>query len=323
MVSRKKFMSKYARKKIAGLARANELLAKRNLALRGEFSQCASELEEAEQRLKLLNERIQDELIVAHEVQQGLLPPARPAWDEPELVCYNMPAREVGGDFYTYYSFDTRLRVSRERFAIAVGDVSGKGMAAALLMAISLSSFETIINQVYSLGKLVTDSLTSYSLDTLLTDLDKALAPYTAATRQNCAIVYIELTKSARTGRPVAMRAVNAGCVMPLIRRADGTVEWVEAEGLPLGIGLSARFGYEEVTRNLNKGDMVILSSDGVIEANNAAEEMFGFDRLERTVISGPNDSAAAMFEHLKTTVESFVGDTEPHDDLTMVVVQV
>ena len=116
---------------------------------------------------------------------------------------------------------------------------------------------------------------------------------------------------------------INAGCITPIIRRVDGTVEWVEVGGIPLGVDLGAKFGYQEVSRSLSKGDLVILTSDGVVKAMTAAEEMFGFEQLEQAVASGPQSNAEAMLAHLRTTVEAFVGDTEPHDDLTMVVVQV
>jgi serine phosphatase RsbU (regulator of sigma subunit) len=86
---------------------------------------------------------------------------------------------------------------------------------------------------------------------------------------------------------------------------------------------LSAEIAYQEVEVALAPGDLIILTSDGVIEANNAEGEMFSFDRLEQAVASGPAGSAEAMLEHLKTAITAFVGQTEPHDDLTIVVVQI
>ena len=88
-------------------------------------------------------------------------------------------------------------------------------------------------------------------------------------------------------------------------------------------MGLGARYGYQEVSLSLSKGDLVILTSDGVVEAMTAAEEMFGFERLEQAVASGSQTSAEAMLAHLRAAVEAFAGDTEPYDDLTIVVVQV
>lgn len=195
-------------------------------------------------------------------------------------------------------------------FAVAVGDVSGKGMPAALLMAVSMASFQAIIGQ-------------GLAPKELLTYLDGAIALYTRTTGQNCALVYMEITPPLLNKQEGFMRVANAGCVMPIIRRVDGSVNWIEVFGTPLGMELSAEVGYQEVESTLAAGDLIILTSDGVVEANNGLGEMFGFDRLEEAVASGPTASAEAMLEYLKAAVAAFVGKTEPHDDLTIVVVQV
>jgi sigma-B regulation protein RsbU (phosphoserine phosphatase) len=88
-------------------------------------------------------------------------------------------------------------------------------------------------------------------------------------------------------------------------------------------MGLGAQFGYQELSLNLVKGDLLILTSDGLVEANNVAGELFGFDRVEQAVACGPTTSAEAMLDHLKAEAAAFVGQTEPHDDMTIVVVQV
>jgi len=109
----------------------------------------------------------------------------------------------------------------------------------------------------------------------------------------------------------------------PLIRRADSSISWVDVVGVPLGMHLGAELGYPEVEVGLSSGDFVILTSDGVIEAMNQQGKLFGFDRLEHAVATGPAVSAQAMLDHLKQEIQSFVGPIEPHDDLTIVVVKV
>jgi PAS domain S-box-containing protein len=279
------------------------------------------------ERVRLL--AIERELTLAQEIQQSLLPPAHPNWNGPDMVCYSIPAREMGGDLYVYHAFEKDDLLSRGRggrvkaaeeissflrlpasFAIAVGDVSGKGMPAALLMAVSVASFQAIIGQ-------------GLSPQALLTHLDQAIALYTRTTGQNCALVYTEITLSPADGKGGVMRVANAGCVMPLIRRADGAVMWVEVFGTPLGMELSSEVGYREVEVSLSPGDLIILTSDGVIEATNAPGELFSFDRLEQAVAAGPTASAQAMLDHLKAEIAAFVGQTEPHDDMTIVVLQV
>jgi serine phosphatase RsbU (regulator of sigma subunit) len=177
-------------------------------------------------------------------------------------------------------------------------------------MAASLTALQSIIAHAFSPSD-------------LLTELDLALKPYTKTTLQNCALCYAEITLPTREQPQGWLRVANAGCVTPLIGRASGAVEWVEVGGLPLGVGLGARSGYAEAAFNLNPGDLVIFTSDGLIEALNAAGDLFSFERLEHAVAVGPKTSATAMLAHLRTTITDFTGNIEPHDDLTIVVVQV
>jgi sigma-B regulation protein RsbU (phosphoserine phosphatase) len=99
-------------------------------------------------------------------------------------------------------------------------------------------------------------------------------------------------------------------------------VETLDLGGFALGQGHGAELGYQSVTRPFAPGDMVILSSDGVVEANDAQDEMLGFDRLEAIIQQGPTTSAAAMLAYLKEAIATFTQGAEPHDDLTMMVVQ-
>jgi sigma-B regulation protein RsbU (phosphoserine phosphatase) len=252
---------------------------------------------------------LQRELDVARHIQASLLPPSQITWPDLNAVCYNMPAREVGGDFYAY-----RVRVSAEgrRFAFALGDVTGKGVPAALLMAISMSSLQAIIPQ-------------SSGPSDLLRRLDQTIARYTRTTRQNCALVYVEIEPLGSAHAPdlASIHVANAGCVVPLIRRTSGAVEWVEVGGLPLGTELGAQLGYSTISRRLSSGDLVILTSDGVIEAMSVSGELFGFERMEQAAAGGPAESAEAMLAHLRAAVATFVAGGEPHDDLTIVVVRV
>ena len=214
---------------------------------------------------------------------------------------------------------------------VAVGDASGKGMSAALIMSISLVLLQAVFQQ-----KLSPQELLSY--------LDTTLQPYTKPKHQNCALVCVELSPSPKSEGGYTMRVANAGCIPPYIKRADGSVEFdEEMGGFALGQGLGAMHGYHEHTIELSPGDMVILTSDGVVEANNDAREMLGFERLEQIVrrfepdtsfasqdlqgfknLEGLNPNGAeAMLEHLKREVFAFTGDAEQHDDMTMVVLRV
>jgi serine phosphatase RsbU (regulator of sigma subunit) len=258
------------------------------------------ELSQANRDLRMLNSRLQHELNMARAIQLNLLPPPRPNWPDVDVLCYSTPAREVGGDFYAYHVF---ANPSKSHFAVAVGDVSGKGMPAALLMAVGIASFQSNVGQGLAPAQ-------------LLAQLDDALMPYTRTGLENCALCYIDIQGN-------TLQAANAGCVTPLIRRVGGSIEWMEIGGTPLGVGLGAQDGYSQMTTTVSSGDLVILTSDGVIEAMTASREIFGFERLEQAVATGPETSAEAMLSHLRDAVLHFVDGEEPHDDLTIVVVQV
>lgn len=247
---------------------------------------------------------IQRELSLAQEIQQGLLPPAIPNWPNLDMVCYSVPTRNVGGDLYAYHAFGDG------KFAVAVGDVSGKGMPAALLMAVSLSALQSIIRQQFAPGQ-------------LLAHLDETISTYTTHTHQNCALIYADLTFESESPRQATLRVANAGCMTPVIKYADGSVAWIEVAGLPLGSGFSIELGYIQKTVQLNQGDLIILTSDGVVEANNRQNELFGFGGLEEAVCSGPQSSAQAMLDHLKTRVEAHADGADLADDVTIVVIKI
>jgi serine phosphatase RsbU (regulator of sigma subunit) len=278
-----------------------------NLGFQGIIRDVTERRRNERERTRLL--ALQRELDVARHIQASLLPPTAIAWPGVDAVCYNAPAREVGGDFYAY---GAQASNDEQRYAFALGDVSGKGVPAALLMAISMTSFQAIIAQSDDPGE-------------LLRQLDQAIAQYTRTTRQNCALVYVDIVPidgEHALGR-ATMRIAIAGCVTPLIRRASGDVEWVDVGGLPLGTALGAQLGYTTTTRTLSHGDVVILTSDGVIEATSPAGEMFGFARLEQIASTGPATRAHAMLEHLRAAVDAFVAGGEPHDDVTIIVIRV
>ncbi len=272
-----------------------------------------TELTIANENLQQLNERLQTELLLAQKIQRSLLPPHDPQWKDLDVVCYSTPAYEVGGDFFAYYQFDESTCAQNVstcgEYALAVGDVSGKGMPAALLMAVSLASFQGNVGQ-------------GLEPKALLEHLDETIMPYTRTTIQNCALLYVEITLPLDNKHGVA-RFVNAGCITPIIRRKQGNVEWVDVRGMPLGVGWGPTLGYQEVTLPIEAGDMLILTSDGVVEARNTDDQLLGFDRFEELVRGGPQASAVDMMGYLQAEVVGFMGDAELRDDLTIVVVRI
>lgn len=259
--------------------------------------QAEANLLKRQQELERLNERLQQELTLAYRVQQGFLPPSHPQWQNLDIVCYSQPAQEVGGDFYTYYQFN------HKHFAVAVGDVSGKGVSAALLMAICLTQFDVAMKE-------------ALSPINLLEYLDDFLLRYTIANHQNCALCYAEIQGQ-------TLHVVNAGGIAPYIRRANGQVEELDVGGFPLGVGLVTGTHYQSFSTPLSSGDMVILVSDGVIEANSNTRHLFGFDRFKESIKAGPTNNVEAMLSYLNNELNSFMGTADLHDDLTITVVQI
>lgn len=265
--------------------------------LQDQVAQRTMQLEDRVQELQTMTARLQNELDLARNIQQSLLPPPVASGYNLSIVCYTQPARDVGGDFYSYHMLDDR------RVAVAVGDVSGKGVSAALLMAASLSLFNSFVSRDYSPGEHISQ-------------LDRALVPYTRPYRQNCALCYTMFHDN-------KLWAVNAGCIPPYIRRYNGTVEFLEIGGLALGQNVTKYTQYQEICLSLSVGDMVILTSDGVVEAMNGTGDMFGFERLEQTIATVPDSGAENMLTHVRDTVATFVGPRDLHDDMTIVVIEV
>ncbi len=273
--------------------------------------------EQSKQRLQTLYERIHDELALAQEIQYTLLPPPRPAYDRLDIICYSQPMREVGGDFYGYHRFpappSTNGRSAPAHFAVAVGDVSGKGVSAALLMAASLAQFDAVLSK-------------NMPPPERMLALDEAIEPYTRSRQQNCALCYLEIVPPApdeEPEQPGELSIINAGCIPPYLKRADGRVEWHELGGPALGQGLGRSLGYEETRLPLAPGDLIILTSDGVVEAMNSAEEILGFERLQALIADGPAGNAEAMLDYLRNHLADFTRTADPHDDITIVVINV
>jgi PAS domain S-box-containing protein len=273
-------------------------------------SRDVTERKQAEEALKALNRRMQEELTLAREIQQGLLPPPRPNWPDLDVACYSVPAYEVGGDFYRYYRLSSEDTSQKQyRYAFAIGDVSGKGVSAALLMAAVAAQFDASLNQ-----KLRPAERLAY--------LDGAITPYTRPRRQNCGVCYLELEQDLVQGL-ITLHMSNAGGIAPYLKGSQSSVEQIEVGGFALGHGLGAEIGYQEVSRLLSSGDLIILASDGLIEAKKTTGEMFGFSRFEEAINRGPTTNAAAMAHHLQAAVMDFTQGTEPHDDITLLVIRV
>ncbi len=243
------------------------------------------------------------EMEIARQIQVSLLPLDAPKLLGLDIADISQPARQVGGDFYNYFVF------SGDKLGLAVGDVSGKGMQAALMMALAF-------------GLLTNEVRRELAPAVFLSRLNEKLWPYTQRNKMNTALAYMVLEPPENEDAGWwDLQVANAGVVSPLVRYSDGTVEWLNIGGLPLGTMQDAQ--YVGVRHPLSPGDMVILSSDGVVEAMNEEGELYGFERLTECVANAPRRGAWDILEWVLNDARDFVGDAEMHDDLTLIVVLV
>jgi sigma-B regulation protein RsbU (phosphoserine phosphatase) len=137
----------------------------------------------------------------------------------------------------------------------------------------------------------------------------------------NIALLYAHFQRQEgdTAGSAWTVQLVNAGLIAPLLRRAD-QCEYVDVNGLPLGVIPNAR--YTQVEFPLQPGDWLVLCSDGIVEAMSPKREMYGFDRLQERVLSCPASHAYDLIDWILTDVKTFIANTEPHDDMTLVVIR-
>jgi serine phosphatase RsbU (regulator of sigma subunit) len=261
-----------------------------------EFNNMAEHLQLSRTEIELQNERLRDGLALARDIQLGLLPKGL-SGDARTLAIHgrSIPAYEVGGDFYTYIALDD------SRMAVAIGDISGKGVGAALMMALASSTVEA---QGREIGQ----------PQQLLAALNQQLAPRLRANRMNAALLYLVIDLDRRT-----LCAANAGMITPMLLR-DGSVQMIETYGLPLGAMAEAR--YSEIVVDLLPGDTIVLVSDGIVEAHDPGGELFGFERLEQALaLKLPLAHPDQLIEDLIGQVLAFAGEAQQHDDMTVVVI--
>src|SRR5919107_984578 len=237
-------------------------------------------------------QRIEQELQVARLIQQTLLPKSLPELEDYQIAAHYQPAREVGGDFYDF------LRLPDGRLGLFVGDVSGKGVPAAIVMAIT----RTLLRSAYHLGS--PGEILQQVNDNLLPDIPP-----------NMFVTCLAAVLDSRTGR---LQYANAGHDPPYVRHADG-VGRLRATGMPLG--LMPNMSYEQKEITLEPGESVLLYSDGLVEAHDPRREMFGFPRMQSFV--GAHPDAATLIDSLLAELERFTGEEwQQEDDITLLTLQ-
>jgi sigma-B regulation protein RsbU (phosphoserine phosphatase) len=233
------------------------------------------------------------DLTQAAEIQQRMLPAAAPKVAGTDLAGFNAACRTVGGDYYDFFTYPD------DRVALALGDVSGKGMPASLLMAELHARVQVLAEDPSDLGA-------------FMVRLNKATC---AKCPSNRFITFFFCTIDVATGN---LSFANAGHNPPIIVRASGAAEMLEGGGPVLGIVPMAP--YQQMQAHLDRGDMLVLYSDGVTEANNPNFDEFGEERFIEVLKTHRNDPAAAIVDAVTTALTEFAAGAPQADDITLVV---
>src|SRR4051794_30902014 len=238
-------------------------------------------------------QRFEQELEVARLIQQNFLPrelPDLPGW---QIAAYYRPAREVGGDFYDV------IPLPDGRVGFVVGDVTDKGVPAALVMSATRSVLRASAQRLIEPG-------------VVLERVNEHLCPDMP---EKMFVTCLYGVLDPQTG---LLRFANAGHDLPYVKTADGVVE-LRARGMPLG--LMPGMDYEEKETVLQPGESVLLHSDGIVEAHDPERDMFGFPRLKETVARAPGGQE--LIDRVIADLASFTGPaTEQEDDITMVTLE-
>ena len=270
---------------------------------------------------------LEHELEIARNVNATLIPPPKPSWKEGlDLICYNEPTEEVGGDFFYYSPKPLRIRGANSVtiYAVAIGDAEGERLPATLLLGLTMSALEKVVRNVYTPAEMLAQSLGRYyPLEKILNSINQAINLFAVKFERNCVLTFAEFSQPADREQATLMRVANAGGIKPLILRADGQLEWVDVEDKPLGVSSSLKIKYAEARTELNPNDVVIFITDGILETPNRHERPFGLKRFEQVVEKGSAESAESMQNDIVAAVKKFMGKHPLIDDLTMIVVKI
>ncbi|MBS1810621.1 MAG: SpoIIE family protein phosphatase [Acidobacteria bacterium] len=240
-------------------------------------------------------ERLANELSVASEIQLRLHPANPPKITGYDMIGVSFPCYEVGGDYFDF------IERKDGRYVVALGDVSGKGTGAALLM----SSLHAAVRAYVT---------TPATAPEVVSQINQYIYDNTPSNR------YITFFYSELNPKTHELTYVNAGHNPPLLVRASGQVEKLEVGGFPVGI---MPFGtYEQATVSLRPGDVMIVYSDGVTESINEAGDEFGENPLIEVLKKNLTRTAAGVRDRIDEALTRFVGKAKSVDDLTMVIVK-
>lgn len=243
-------------------------------------------------------ERIGNELAIASGIQKGMLPrifPPYPDRDEVSMYGTLVPAKEVGGDLYDFYIRD-------EKLFFCIGDVSGKGVPASLVMAVTRSLFRTVSGQVDK-------------PEQIMQQINYAMS------EMNESSMFVTLFIGVLDLRSGIMSYSNAGHCPPYLVSAPGCAPVSLEMDANIPVGLMKDWNYTAQSTAIRPGNMVFLYTDGLTEAENTSHELFGDERVAKQLAACGDVLPRGVIDHVSDAVHAFVGEAEQSDDLTMLTI--
>lgn len=242
------------------------------------------------------------DLEIARDIQSWLLPATPPSVPGLAIAFATRPANTVAGDYYDIFQ-RTGESTDQQEFLLAVADVAGKSIPAALLMATFQASLKTL-------------SATPSTLLELIIGMNRYACTNSQGGLRFTTAFIAEFNPSARV-----LQYVNAGHNNPILRRNSGGIERLTTGGLPLGIQSETAYAAGQVS--LGSGDWLVIFTDALVEAENQAGEPYGEDRLLAVLQSSAVSTPEIMLQRMIAEVNTFVGATPQHDDITCMVIKV
>jgi phosphoserine phosphatase RsbU/P len=242
-------------------------------------------------------EKLRRDVALAGEVQRRLLPDKPPNGTATGISAVSLPARIIGGDYYDF------IDTGDHRIGIALADVAGKGVAAALIMSVVHASLRIISSE------------NGITLPQIAAKLNKYLHQLKGGTSSYATFFYAQIDEQTRQ-----LRYVNAGHNPPYLLRKE-EIQELTAGGTV--IGMFPHMAYDEAAVELQSGDLLVAFTDGVPEAQNPAEEEFGEERLKDLLRKVAHLPVQEISAHISTELKNWIKDAAQYDDLTFIVMKV
>ncbi|MBW2670672.1 MAG: SpoIIE family protein phosphatase, partial [Deltaproteobacteria bacterium] len=247
----------------------------------------------------LVKLRMEDDLSVARDLQASMLPADCPEIEGYQIAASSIPAREVGGDFFDF------IDIGKNRLGFVIADVTGKSVSGALVMSLSRSVFRIVSEEELSIGEIMIRANRQIKKD--------------IKSGMFVALLYAILDKEDRT-----LEMCSAGQTQPIQVFAEtGEAVLVETLGDTFPLGILESADYQGTHVQLSPGDKIVFYTDGIVEAMNKKEEMYGFERLLDVVQNARYMDADSLLKEIINKVDTFAGGVEQHDDITVIVLGV